>query len=90
MWHQRFVLRLGRALLIYLLNPRDYQTRELVNKGVGEVKDTSVVAKEKIVEWYWMYSKFSLLKRRERGCASVYKFLFPSLEERSCTMMHSK
>lgn len=56
-WHQRFVLRLGRGLLIYLLNPRNYRTRELVNKGVGEVKDTSVVPKEKLVEWYWMYTR---------------------------------
>jgi hypothetical protein len=60
-WHQRFVLRLGRGLLIYLLNPRDYRTRELLSTKDGKkgemVKDTSVVVKEKLVEWYWMYSK---------------------------------
>ncbi|OAQ35745.1 hypothetical protein K457DRAFT_132435 [Linnemannia elongata AG-77] len=67
-WHQRFVLQLGRGLLIYLLNPRDYRTRELVNKGVGEMKDTSVVAKKKIVEWYWMYTRTAVSPKEMYIC----------------------
>ncbi|KAK3841494.1 MAG: hypothetical protein J3R72DRAFT_152828 [Linnemannia gamsii] len=57
-WHQRFVLHLGKGLLVSLLNPRNPDTNELVHVGEmdeGRVRDTTTVSKEKLEGWYRAY-----------------------------------